>query len=34
VTRLVGDSTMVSDAVVQVNETGGWAVNSWQVQTG
>ena len=34
VTRLVGDTTMVSDAVVQVNETGGWAVNSWQVQTG
>lgn len=31
--RTVVDGTNVSsDAVVQINETGGWAVNSWVVQ--
>ena len=36
VIRIVTDTTdgmkIRSDAVVQVNETGGWAVNSWVVQ--
>ena len=34
VTTLDNGSATRSDAVVQVNETGGWAVNSWQVQSG
>jgi hypothetical protein len=34
VTTLNNGSNTLSDAVVQVNETGGWAVNSWQVQSG
>ena len=32
VTDLSDGSGMTSDAIVQVNETGGWAVNSWVVQ--
>jgi hypothetical protein len=35
VIRIVTDTTdgrMRSDAIVQFNESGGWAVNSWVVQ--
>ncbi len=32
VTDLSDGSGISSDAIVQVNETGGWAVNSWVVQ--
>jgi hypothetical protein len=36
VIRIVTETTngmkLTSDAIVQVNETGGWAVNSWAVQ--
>jgi hypothetical protein len=34
VTTLDDGSHARSEAVVQVNETGGWAVNSWEVQAG
>jgi hypothetical protein len=32
VTDLTDGSDITSDAIVQINETGGWAVNSWVVQ--
>jgi hypothetical protein len=31
ITTQVSGSNITSEAVVQVNETGAWAVNSWQV---
>lgn len=31
-TVVVGDDDVTSTAVVQINESGGWAVNSWVVQ--
>jgi hypothetical protein len=34
VTRTTDGSSVVSDAVVQINENEGWAVNSWEVQPG
>ncbi len=34
VTRTTDGSNVVSDAVVQINENEGWAVNSWEVQPG
>jgi hypothetical protein len=32
VTDTISGMKLTSDAIVQVNETGGWAVNSWVVQ--
>ncbi len=28
-----GSPHMVSSAIVQVNQGGGWAINSWEVQS-